>query len=362
MEKQEDNILVIGDLHGNPHALWETLRRAEQDYKVAKLILVGDILADRNLGGLDILREVHTLRQNFDDITLLAGNHDYWFLNMFFGDENKGPGFAAHAAFQGVGMLELMEHLTEETSKAIQEKAVHSQNEFEQKKDRIVALWENRQRVMQELKDSAPNEVDEIRRFQITHQVGDILITHVDPTIRMLKHLSRHRTTEVNTRFQTLLNTAINNLSLPEDQLKEVDAIARIFLGNDYPRRNFLEQLQDERITTQYSSSDDPDIKRIIDELKILEKTPQEERVHKIVTTLGFRKFIHGHSMKDANPVQTGLNSDVMIYAIDRRFGIRGGTSISPRDQVSAAIITPRHEVITLFTDSNKTLEPLPRT
>lgn len=84
---RETDVLGVGDLHGNVDILYKNLRSLGiiSTFGVwtggnQRLVLLGDIMGDRGVTGLECMRQIDRLRDEAraagGDITVLAGNHD----------------------------------------------------------------------------------------------------------------------------------------------------------------------------------------------------------------------------------------------------------------------------------------------
>jgi serine/threonine protein phosphatase 1 len=78
-------IFVIGDIHGNAHALDKLLMRARFDFAVDRLIVDGDV-AD----GGRYTRECVSILLKVRDLIFVIGNHDVWALNWLKRYETDG--------------------------------------------------------------------------------------------------------------------------------------------------------------------------------------------------------------------------------------------------------------------------------
>ena len=67
---------VIGDIHGRYQALRECLLKSKFNYRDDKLIVLGDIVD----GGWNTAQVVELLLK-VDNLVLVLGNHDLWFMD-----------------------------------------------------------------------------------------------------------------------------------------------------------------------------------------------------------------------------------------------------------------------------------------
>jgi len=78
MEKNENRILVMGDIHGAYHALIQCLERSNFNYEKDTLIQLGDVV-DGNPEVFECVEELLKIK----NLIAIKGNHDVWF-NQFF--------------------------------------------------------------------------------------------------------------------------------------------------------------------------------------------------------------------------------------------------------------------------------------
>ncbi len=89
------NIYAMSDIHGMLRSFRERLDQlnmANIRSGKAKLILLGDYI-DRGLNSLGVLETIYELQYDLgDNLVVLMGNHDKWFLNFLRGDDNNWLG------------------------------------------------------------------------------------------------------------------------------------------------------------------------------------------------------------------------------------------------------------------------------
>jgi hypothetical protein len=94
--ERSSDVVVVADLHGEMIAFEGNLQAAHLidangDWKGRnkKVFFQGDIIADRGKNGLEILRKIHTLREQAQkdggDIEVIVGNHDDFMISFLTG-------------------------------------------------------------------------------------------------------------------------------------------------------------------------------------------------------------------------------------------------------------------------------------
>lgn len=69
-------VFVIGDIHGRYEAVLEVLKKSKFNYKKDTLIVLGDV-SDGGYNTYEVVEELLKI----DNLILLMGNHDEWFVN-----------------------------------------------------------------------------------------------------------------------------------------------------------------------------------------------------------------------------------------------------------------------------------------
>lgn len=97
-----DTIYAMSDIHGMLRPFRQRLEQLNMDdfrSGEAKLILLGDYI-DRGINSLGVLKAIYDLKSDLgDNMIVLMGNHDKWFLDFLNGDDNGWLGSFQSTAF-----------------------------------------------------------------------------------------------------------------------------------------------------------------------------------------------------------------------------------------------------------------------
>ncbi len=218
--KRESDVYVIWDLYGNINALdWnlEAMNLINDQWSWAKgnakIIFVWDILSDRKANWFEILSKINRLRkeaQNLDgDISVLAGNHDFFMISYLLSD-SKDPLLKTllrdlsfiwmkwdECVFsddiidttQGYWMIELFNFL--------------NKNE----KKQFSVLQNKNQEILARMRedDKGKNILEEICNMKIVDQIDDTQMFHTPKNISMSKMLKQYGIDKINKVFQDSL-------------------------------------------------------------------------------------------------------------------------------------------------------------
>ena len=237
--KKQNDVMAIGDTHWNYEAFITDLRAAKiidgdgnwigwnKD-----VVLLGDILWDRNTGWLKTLLKIRELsiqaKKEGGSITLLAWNHDDFalsFLTWITLADGGHPVWTSMKNNQGLWVLEFVHFLG--------------------KKKLSSDLWKDIDenfipRSKQILKNMKESEVgrkllDVISNYKVIEQIDDTLYVHTDFTSAMGKALLKYKSVDkINQIYQDGLKALLEG----KKPSKEFNEIRKIFLhtGN----RNYL--------------------------------------------------------------------------------------------------------------------------
>lgn len=210
---QKKEVVAIGDVNGSLETLAYNLRKTGVIDDMGKwaagkrtVVLHGDILADRNMEGFDILLRLRQLRQEArakgGDIKVIAGNHDdfmFSFLTQRDGVHKDGLSIAIKQA-QGIGILEI--------------------TQFTGDRRMITDLGEamragrlNPQEALDNMRgDQRGRQIlEEMVNMTLVERMGDTLYVHTDPTNDMLQMILQYGPEALNQSFQHALHETLLN-------------------------------------------------------------------------------------------------------------------------------------------------------
>jgi hypothetical protein len=128
--RRDVEVEAVGDLHGSFEGMKENLKSLGLVREVGKelewvggsrkVVMIGDILADRGTEGMDIMLELGKLREQAEiqggNLDILAGNHDDFFTSYLMGSSiaslegYRDPVENSRLSGQGMGLLELSKY------------------------------------------------------------------------------------------------------------------------------------------------------------------------------------------------------------------------------------------------------------
>ena len=197
-------VIAIGDSDGSLTKLKWNLENAgvidaRGDWKAGnrRVVIHGDILADRNLDGFDILKKIRSLRKQAreagGDISVLVGNHDDQMLSFLL---QRDVG----AISGSDGMLEL-------TKFSGNRKLFTEGNRF----DALKARRLNRNEILRNMLNSPEGRIllEEMCKMKLCEKIGDALYIHTDPSSEILELVLKHGVDKINQDYQTALRATL---------------------------------------------------------------------------------------------------------------------------------------------------------
>jgi len=332
--KRETEVFVIGDLHGNIEALEGNLEKLglikndkgllEWSGGKARVVFEGDILADRNTNGLNILYKIGRLQEQAKkaggEIEVIAGNHDDFAISFLMGVEGAGNADCFESCRQGgyLGLLELARYGSSELQQsmgnalAFQAKGPASAwsrrnmeafadlNKIRPDHPAWQMLKEERQQILENMRsDPKGRQILEVMcNMKLATRKDDTLIVHTNPTPKIVDYLQSGPNLDQSIKFvNDWYQGSLRKSLLDGGQVKpEFIAIKGLFLDTDN-RDDFINAYQ-------YDSGD-------------LRKG--EAKVKDMVAKLkgsGVNALIHGHSDEGGNRV-TGKAVDFPVISVD---------------------------------------------
>ncbi len=328
--KSDREIYAIGDLHGNINTLVDSLDHLglidnERNWirGNSKLIVLGDILADRNAQGIECVLLIRKIREQAQkiggEVHMIMGNHDNTFITLLLRDYFKTPenkqclidGFSERK-----GMIDLYHLLTQY---GFRFDGFTNTNEREVFELFINTFIQKRSEIFECLRQNNPEFVDEITRFKLCHREDSILFLHTDPTDNILDDLS-------SSRFDT---EDINQLC--SENLR----------GSIQSGSSFCEEfIRRKKIYTNVANRRTWKTGRLTPEVN--------EKNYELLSQNGLQTIIHGHT--DHENLQVfKAPFGVQVISIDTSYKKEGDLNIRP-------ITTPRFPTCHISTNGIITL------
>lgn len=282
--QNEISIISIGDSNGSLETyLWnfENSNLIDENSNWIggnkKVIVHGDILADRSKSGFDILLKNRELREQAQkeggDITIIAGNHDDFMFSFLLkrGGVHKNGIYALEE--QEVGLLELMEF--SKHNKEILEFGIFEMPKY-------------REEILKNMRESKKGKIllEEMCNMKLCEKIDDILFIHTDPSKEILKMINDFGINEINKDFKNIMENSLLN-------------------GGEFDKDN--NYLFDTFLNTK---------NRNIEKLIQSGDWDMEEEIEKI-KKLGIKRIVFGHSdVGEANRI-TEING-IKIINVDQ--------------------------------------------
>jgi len=200
-------IIAIGDSNGSIRTYLWNLEHSGVIDKAGnwvggsrRVVIHGDILADRGTDGFSILeknREIRAqARSQGGDISVLAGNHDD-FMFSFLTKRNGSHGNGLSISMinnQGKGLLELTEFSGDKNLILDFDEAI--------KHDRL-----NSPEILEKMRNNRRGVIllKEMCDMKLCEQIGDTIYSHTDPTDEILKMILEKGVDHINDVFRTAL-------------------------------------------------------------------------------------------------------------------------------------------------------------
>ncbi|MBU1953870.1 metallophosphoesterase, partial [Patescibacteria group bacterium] len=244
---RSSDVLSVGDLHGNYNILVDNLKslgaipESGEMHWIGgnkKIVFHGDILADRNTRGLEILDAIGQLQaqaaKEGGGVTLIAGNHEDFAISFLTGKEVAGGGDAFSWCFtggeQGKGIIEFMRFASDPK--------LHS---VESMLGILSVLPDASAQTMQGLQQDIVHNMrnnpegkkylEQMASMKLVDYIGDSLFIHTELTPEILATLSDNGSTvgqsidSINARYQQGLRfLLLGEGSMPADfhQLSDI--------------------------------------------------------------------------------------------------------------------------------------------
>jgi len=247
-----------------------------------KAIFLGDVLGDRGLGGIEIMKSVDSLSQQAEresgEIEVLYGNHDRFFVSFLtehFKDEIIE--YFKSIYKQNIGIFELTQF--SDSDSQLHKYKDYSWLEFKDatrhnrtKKDLIAELYKQMSQIRENMRNTTEGVelIESLCKMKIVTIKDDVLYCHTDPTPEMIQDLLSEgdiykRVEEINQLFEDNLRGALYE---DEPYTENFEAVQRIYTATGN-RENFI-----------YASKSDDNTSEIINNLR----------------NNGINTIIHGHS------------------------------------------------------------------
>ena len=187
-------IAIVGDTHGsyegylkNLQSLWVVDSSGNFTGTTERIVLVGDILGDRNTGGVPTYQHIDKLRAQGADIHVLAGNHEDFVIG-YLTDWDHGGGSAFANALVNNQWKWLLEFW-----KFANPDLVSLGRDFPSESE-ILSAMRNRPDGMKVLESMC--------QLKLCEQIDDSLYVHTDPTEPMMDMVQRYWADRINQIFQ----------------------------------------------------------------------------------------------------------------------------------------------------------------
>ncbi|MBD3330952.1 FHA domain-containing protein, partial [Candidatus Peregrinibacteria bacterium] len=261
--RHDRDVNVVADLHGNYEgyrANFESLGVIDEQGNWIggdqELVLLGDIVADRNMTGLKILEELGKLKaqaqEQGGDLHILVGNHDDWMLSyMMMIDVADGynPTYASFIGhLQGIGLTELLKYLPENVENPLgkvdftfAEKSFGEDYDFgffvrkgynspedAEYSGAMTALYEHQKEVVENFRNTKEGMamLETMASMKIVEHVDDTLFLHVNPTPKALSLVLELGVDNINSIYQRVVRYSLLG---PENAAKPSAADYKLF-------------------------------------------------------------------------------------------------------------------------------------
>lgn len=149
-----EKLFIIGDIHGRLDMLTKLLE--EWNREDEHLIILGDYI-DRGPQSKDVLELVFNLKDTYDNVTLLKGNHEEMFLSFLDDPNNMANLYLPQGGLQTIGSL-------------LDNKEPYA----------FTAEY-----LAKRVKDQFPELVDKIQALPYYHVIGDLVFVHAGVDLRL---------------------------------------------------------------------------------------------------------------------------------------------------------------------------------
>jgi hypothetical protein len=249
-----------------------------------KIVFHGDILADRQTQGINVLLQINELakqaEQDGGNIDVLAGNHDDFLISFLMGKEAAGGGDVlascshegSNGVPQGVGLLELCQFGSDSLKK------VDLDNFQSLSKDQKESVWKQlnaeRKQILENMRRDPKGKdlLEAICRMSLLAVHDDSLFCHTDPTTQMYKVFLGDGKRPINETAKVINSFYQDGLRAQLLEGKDV------LDGFDWLRYTFLDTNNRDSFLADATSMQD-----------------RAERMEKI-RNLGINAIVHGHS------------------------------------------------------------------
>jgi hypothetical protein len=298
--QRNTDVLAVGDLHGNfgvyrtnLESLGAVNRDGDWTGGNKKIVFHGDILADRNTQGTDILEDIARLREQAKkeggDIIVLAGNHDDWALaylgNTKASMDNSPTTLAILNNDQGKGIIEFSNKFMN--------------TDFQDVYDLFQSSISNKD-ILTSMKKTTEGMrlLQQMTEFKIIEHIDDTLFMHTNASEKMMDMILTHGVDTINNTYQEGLRDMLLNNKAPSKGYKE---ITDIFLDTNTRDSDFVQN--------------------------------QGEALKDI----GINRIIHGHTNENGKIITTG---GVEVHSVDYNVGKGGESGIESNEQSIGVIRT----------------------
>lgn len=223
---------VIADLHGSDAAFegnLNSLHAIEPDGSWANpgssLVLLGDILADRNEESLAIVRRISALREQIEgdggELVTLAGNHEVFAMKYLAGEF-----FGYTTSDQKKGLRELFA-------------LVKGRNPFDDKELFALSLSENLMAILRKI-PAAKQLLDFIAGLKLVHRVDRgataTMFTHTPPSLPLIEWVMQQAPERINASFEFVLRKYFDESQRSQQVYKFFNKFETAFLntGSDW--------------------------------------------------------------------------------------------------------------------------------
>jgi len=215
---REKDISIIGDSHGNFEGFKLNLKALdlidENNNWIGgnkNLVIMGDILFDRNAGGMDILLLINKLKsqaqENGGRIVVIKGNHDEWADGLFIDKKTAGD-FIERIEVkdvclmkghqQGFGIIELLQYdpkIISEIKKLIARSLsqINKDNMRFEYYIKKIDLHSSEILLFMREDEKGRKILEEMVKTQIIEWIDDNLFTHTNPTRKMMQYIIKNK-------------------------------------------------------------------------------------------------------------------------------------------------------------------------
>lgn len=264
---------IMGDTHwsyegylANLKSLWIINSAGKFTGSKTRIVLVGDILWDRNTGSMDTYRHIDWLKKQWADIQVLAGNHEDFVIG-FLTDGNHAWSDALAQTLRGQWewLLEFG-RFVDPNLQSINPRT------FPDKKDILTAM-----------RDSTKGRqiLEQMCQMKLGEHIDDTLFVHTDPTAGMINMIQKYWIDKINQIFQANMR-------------------ASLLEGKELKTEPSFETIRDVFLHTENGRSE--------------ERPPMTENQWSALRSAWINRIIHGHTNHNGQHIRVWW---VEVHSVD---------------------------------------------